>query len=58
MARKTKFISLGGFIETMNTIYSVITGLAMHAYEIAAFLCLLSIPATLLFRAFEGKHPL
>ncbi len=42
----------------MNTIYSVITGLAMHAYEIAAFIAIISIPATLLFRAFEGKHPL
>lgn len=42
----------------MNTIYSVITGLAMNAYEIGAFLCLLAIPASLLFRAFEGKHPI
>lgn len=42
----------------MNTIYSVITGLAMHAYEIAAFIALLSIPASLLFRALDGKHPI
>lgn len=42
----------------MNTIYTVITGLAMHAYEIGAFINLISIPPILLFRAFEGKHPL
>ena len=42
----------------MNDIFSVITGLAMHAYSIAGFLCIVSIPALMLIRAFYGKSPL
>lgn len=42
----------------VNDIYSVITGLAMHAYSVAGFLCIVSIPASMLIRAFYGKSPL
>lgn len=42
----------------MNSIFSVITGLSMHAYEIAAFLCLIRLVGEMMFRGFEGKRPL
>lgn len=42
----------------MNDLYSVITGLLMHAYEMAAFLLLITYPARMVFRAFKGKNPL
>lgn len=42
----------------MNDLYSVITGLALHAYEIVAFLMVLSLPVRMLMRAFHGRSPL
>lgn len=42
----------------MNDLYSVITGILMHAYEMAAFILIVSIPAKMLFKAFRGKNPL
>lgn len=42
----------------MNDIYSVLTGLAMHAYKIGAFIVLISIPAHMLFRALRGHTPI
>ena len=42
----------------MNSIFSVITGLAMNAYVIGAFLRLIQLVGDMLFRAFEGKRPL
>lgn len=42
----------------MNDLYSVITGLLMNAYEVAAFIVIISIPAVMLFRALRGHTPL
>ncbi len=42
----------------MNDLFSTITGLSMNAYEIAAVLCIISIPARIIFRALHGKAPI
>ena len=42
----------------MNDLYSVITGLMMHAYEIAAFVLVISIPGRMMIKAFRGRNPL
>lgn len=42
----------------MNDLYSVITGLLMHAYEMASFLLIIGIPGRMLFKAFRGRNPL
>lgn len=42
----------------MNDLYSVITGLLMHAYSMAGFIVIISIPARMLFKALHGRNPL
>ena len=42
----------------MNDLYSVITGLLMHAYEMAAFVLIICIPGRMLIKAFRGRNPL
>lgn len=42
----------------MNDLYSVVTGILMHAYSLASFICVISIPARMLIRAFHGRNPL
>ncbi len=42
----------------MNDLYSIIAGLLMHAYEMAAFILVISIPGRLMFKAFRGRNPL
>ncbi len=39
----------------MGDLYAVITGISIHAYETAAFIALLSIPARMLYNALNGK---
>lgn len=42
----------------MNDVYSVLTGLAMHAYEVAAFLLVITIPGRMLIRALHSRSPI
>lgn len=42
----------------MNDIFSTITGLSMHAYTVAIFITVVSIPARMIFRALHGKAPI
>lgn len=42
----------------MNDVFSVITGLSMNAYEIAAFVVIISIPARMILRALRAKSPI
>lgn len=42
----------------MNDIFSTVTGLAMHAYEIGAFIVIITIPAQMIFRALRAKTPI
>lgn len=42
----------------MNDVYTVLTGLMMHAYEIAAFAFLITIPGRMLIRALHGRSPI
>lgn len=42
----------------MNDLYSVIAGLLMHAYEMAAFILVIGIPGRMLLKAFRGRNPL
>ena len=42
----------------MNDIYSCLTGMATHAYVIAGFLALITIPGRMIMRALHGKSPI
>lgn len=39
----------------MNDLFTVITGLMVHAYETGAFIHLITIPAVFLIDALHGK---
>lgn len=42
----------------MNNVFTVLTGLSMNAYEIGAFLNIISIPAIMILRALNKKSPI
>ena len=42
----------------MNDLYSIITGMIMHAYTLVVWTSIILIPAKLLFNAFFGKRPI
>lgn len=42
----------------MNDIFSCITGVAMHAYSVAAFIALICIPGKMMIRSLYGKSPI
>lgn len=39
----------------MNDVFSIITGLSIHAYIVAAWIFMLSLPARMLFNGLRGK---
>jgi len=42
----------------MNDVFSVITGILMHAYEIGIFAAVICIPGTMIIRALHAKSPI
>lgn len=42
----------------MNDLFSCITGIAMHAYYVAAFITLICIPGRMMIRALHKKAPI
>ena len=42
----------------MNDVFSTLTGLMMHAYEIATFMVLISIPGRMILRALHARSPI
>ena len=42
----------------MNDLYSIITGMIMHAYTLVVWSAIILVPAGMLFRAFFGKRPI
>lgn len=42
----------------MNDVYTVLTGVIMHAYEIAIFVAVITIPGTMIMRALHSRSPI
>lgn len=42
----------------MNDVYTVITGVIMHAYQIGIFTAVICIPGTMIIRALHAKTPI
>lgn len=45
-------------LYTLLDLYSLITGLLMHAYEVSFWLFIVGLPAKMLIRALRGKSPI
>lgn len=42
----------------MNDVFSVLTGVIMHAYKIATFVAVITIPGTMILKALRAKSPI